>query len=229
MDNENSYNHTEKSEQVKSLDRFFFDIVRKPDSYTDLIIAAEKLIESLPFIEPSMVQTYVDMNDWLLPLDQRMFDTLNNSERVERYALLPFASIGPSLETYELQQNLPDLVGVRDWYSAAIKQFIRIAKPDHDESCLESTRSTDEIVPCESRDMICPLHFVAIALRRDITMPDFSDVAYQINPDMKKALAETKINLYAKYKFEDSESVAEYKKKYYDDFYGNIGTRSSLF
>lgn len=228
MENEYNRDPSERSELVKTLDRFYFDIERKSDSYTDLIIAAEKLVASLPFMEPSMVQSYIEMNDWLLPLDQKMFDLLSDSERMERYALLPFASIGPSLETYELQQEAPDLVGVRDWYSVAVNRFKQLIKFDHDNECLDSIRSADEIVPCESSNMICPMHFVAISLRRDITMPDFSDIAYQINPDMKKALAESKVNLYVKHKFEDEASVIEYKKKYYDDFYENIGTKNSL-
>lgn len=228
MENEYSRDKTERSELVVALNRFFFDIERKPDSYTDLIIAAEKLISSMPFVDSSVVQQYIDTNDWLLPLKLDVFDSMSEKERMERYALLPFASVGPSLETYQLQQETPDLVGVREWYSAAIKQFKRVTSPDHNETCLDSIRSTDEIVPCESRDMICPLHFVALSLRRDITMPDFSDIAYQINPDMKKALAETKVNLYVEYKFEDPDSVADYKRKYYDNFYEAVGTKNSL-
>lgn len=196
-----------------------------------MMIAAEKLIasQSLANYNSEDIVSFTEMN-WFLPSTGDMFDKMSGTERIERFALVPLATIGPMLELDALQQDRPNVVWVGDWYKNAVKNTLAVIGNNHDKKlCLKSITDNVEITPCRSSQLMCPMHFVADVLRKDITRPDFEyDKGYYKNPKIKAAFAEAKINLSVMNEFEDAKVVQRYKESYTYKFLDVFGIYESL-
>lgn len=147
--------------------RYFNDVIRKSDSYADMLIATEK------YFEKSGVGLTPDTTIELVNLTLKQLGynpSLPDNQLRDIFTVLPFLVGGPVIDgTKRVEAN-------RQWYEDALS-FLRVAmSPEHTNDCLNSISFAFNNA-C-AHGPVCPLVVVAKYLEADTFVTDFSGQEY---------------------------------------------------
>lgn len=170
--------YSEQERPPLSSVRRYYDVLQgRDDNLAMIVMAADELIECLPFRSDVKLEDFFDVDfiDSELDAEPRIAKEL--------LGMMPFMYIGPLLDKSNCVPK-----DIKDWYMDATKGLILLTKNDHNVACLESDEGTLNHMSCD-KSALCPHRFLERYLIDDVRIVDFADERYNSDPLQTMAIA----------------------------------------
>ena len=162
--------------------RYYSDLLYKPDSYVDLQISAERLLEQEGLSTSS--QTYDALYGVVLPTPNEFND--DPEKGFNRFVTFPFDVIGSFVDaTY-----LPSVLS--RWYEDAAQHIRMVTDLSPTDTCYNVSSEASQ--GC-GHGFTCPRRFMAARLILPVKEVDFDTVEYLIDPYRARAVALEKFDV----------------------------------
>jgi len=168
-------------EEMSSIKRFYNDIENKADSYIDLQIAAEKLLEQEGLGEVG--QSYDHMCGILFPsIEQYNADP---QTALDRFMMFPLDVIAPWVE---MTQSVTDAIS---WYDRTARQINLFTAKNHRDECYDLSINC---IGCRQSE-VCPRRYLSQRLQESVSNPNFGSPDYSFDPYRSRELALDKLDI----------------------------------
>lgn len=192
--------------EISPVVRYFSDLHWKGDSFIDMRLSLERLIEVSGInMDGREIDSHVRR---LLP---NYDDTDSNPlEMKNAFTVLPLEVVAPYVDA---MYNLRDL---DKWYEQMLPYIKHLAEPQHDSECLSST-SFAFSNSCDYSS-ICPVVYTAKYLEADLFEREFSSHIYENDPIMAFEVAQRKEVLAVAHGFRTPAQANRMLEAYQDAF-----------